>query len=134
MKSTIRVALYCILIAITLSTISCKKEKPVLPVITTIDISALTVSSASSGGIISSDGGAAVTYRGVCWGTGSSPTIADNKTTGAFLGDLTLAGGKLKETGLTHWITQNTGATNETGFTALPAGARGADGPFSGLG
>ena len=32
--------------------------------------------------------------------------------------------GKMKETGTTHWITPNTGATNESGFTGLPTGAR----------
>lgn len=47
----------------------------------------------------------------------------------------TLAGGKLKETGLAHWKITNTGATNETGFTALPAGYRkSTGGSFLGMG
>ncbi len=32
--------------------------------------------------------------------------------------------GKLKETGTAHWQSPNSGATNETGFTALPGGYR----------
>ena len=35
-----------------------------------------------------------------------------------------VAGGKMKETGTTHWITPNTDGTNTSGFTALPAGFR----------
>ena len=35
----------------------------------------------------------------------------------------------MKETGTTHWFTPNTGATNESGFTGLPAGLRGSGGP-----
>jgi uncharacterized protein (TIGR02145 family) len=48
-----------------------------------------------------------------------------------FLGGASPAGGKLKESGTTHWNSPNTGATNETGFTALPGGYRHSDGTFS---
>jgi len=53
----------------------------ILPVLTTSIVSALTSTTATSGGNITSDGGAAVTARGVCWGTSASPTIANSKTT-----------------------------------------------------
>ena len=49
-----------------------------------------------------------------------------------YLGGDELAGGKLKEGGITHWVSPNTGATNESGFTALPGGYRGSGGSFEG--
>lgn len=43
-------------------------------------------------------------------------------------------GGRLKEIGTTHWTSPNTGATNETGFTALPGGYRLGNGTFGNVG
>ena len=54
-----------------------------------------------------------------------------------FLGGDDIAGGKLKEAGYNHWDSPNTGATNETGFTAHPGGDRSRiyfDGIFDGVG
>ncbi|HRY31481.1 MAG TPA: FISUMP domain-containing protein [Bacteroidales bacterium] len=42
-----------------------------------------------------------------------------------------VAGGKLKESGLVHWNAPNTGGTNESGFTALPAGYRSSSGFYN---
>jgi uncharacterized protein (TIGR02145 family) len=45
-----------------------------------------------------------------------------------------IAGGKLKQSGFEFWTDPNSGATNETGFSALPGGMRGGDGSFVNLG
>jgi len=47
-----------------------------------------------------------------------------------YLGGENKGGGKLKESGISHWGTPNDGATNSSGFTALPAGYRQDDGSF----
>jgi len=51
-----------------------------------------------------------------------------------FLGGETIAGGKLKEMGLVHWNSPNTGATDEVGFTALPGGFRNFNGGYGFIG
>lgn len=51
-----------------------------LPTISTIPITDTNANSASSGGIISSDGGQAITLRGLCWSTSPNPTIANDTT------------------------------------------------------
>jgi uncharacterized protein (TIGR02145 family) len=52
------------------------------------------------------------------------PTEADWNSLTSYLGGYA-AGGKLKEMGTAHWISPNTGATNSSGFTAMPGGFRG---------
>ncbi|MEI6143236.1 MAG: FISUMP domain-containing protein [Mariniphaga sp.] len=59
-------------------------------------------------------------------------TDAEWTTLTDYLGGESIAGGKLKETGTTHWGSQNTGATNSSGFTALPGGYRDLYGEFGG--
>lgn len=73
----------------------CKKEHvAIVPSVTTSEISDITTVAAASGGTVSSDGGAAVTSRGVCWNESGLPTTADSKTTdgsgtGTFTSSLT---------------------------------------------
>ena len=56
------------------------KTPAVPPTVATAGISYITANSASSGGDITSDGGADVTARGVCWSSSENPTIADSHT------------------------------------------------------
>jgi uncharacterized protein (TIGR02145 family) len=51
-----------------------------------------------------------------------------------YLGGKDVAGGKMKEIGTSHWDSPNTGATNESGFTALPGGFRYSNGTFDYIG
>ncbi len=51
-----------------------------------------------------------------------------------YLGGESVAGGKIKETGTEHWDSPNTGATNESDFTALPGGYRTNNGNFDTVG
>jgi len=67
---------------------------PVVPTLTTYAASSITSITATSGGNISSDGGDAVTARGICWSTSSNPTISDSKTingtgAGSFISSIT---------------------------------------------
>jgi uncharacterized protein (TIGR02145 family) len=62
------------------------------------------------------------------------PTDAEWTTLTTYLGGESIASGKLKKTGTTLWQSPNYGATNESGFSALPGGYRGFNGSFTYVG
>ena len=62
------------------------------------------------------------------------PSDAEWTTLSDYLGGISYAGGKLKEAGTAHWNSPNIGATNESGFTALPGGYRANNGKFINIG
>ncbi len=92
MKSIVGIgSITCLLLL--LISVSCKKGE--IPVLTTAGITKITTTSASTGGNITSDGGSAVTARGVCYNTTGNPTIANTRTidgagSGLFTSDLSL--------------------------------------------
>lgn len=64
------------------------------PSVSTSSVSDITQTSARCGGNVTSDGGATVTAKGVCWSTSQNPTINSNKTnegsgTGSFTSNIT---------------------------------------------
>ena len=84
-----------------------------------------------------SDSGVVGTTQGCCPVGWHLPTKKEWETLINYIGDSATAGGKLKEAGYEHWSPPNTGATNETGFSALPGGFNNKDPPgpgyFAGL-
>lgn len=61
--------------------LSCEKEDlSDIPSVNTFYITEVTQSTATSGGIITSDGNSNVTKVGVCWSTSPNPTISSNRT------------------------------------------------------
>ncbi|MCF8380050.1 MAG: fibrobacter succinogenes major paralogous domain-containing protein [Bacteroidales bacterium] len=73
---------------------ACKKENPSTPTLTTSPVSNILLTSVTTGGEITNDGGEAIISRGVCWSLNVNPTIDDFKTedgtgTGSFTSNVT---------------------------------------------
>ena len=98
---------------------------PVLPTVTTAPVSNITPVSAESGGNVTSDGGATVMARGVCWSILPNPTILDNITLdGAGIGPYTSIMTPLLPSTIYHvraYATNNTGTGygDDLSFTTL---------------
>ncbi|MCK9424274.1 MAG: hypothetical protein M0Q38_16935 [Bacteroidales bacterium] len=71
--------------------------------------------------------------QGICPTGWHIPTDGEWTALTDYLGGVSFAGGKMKEAGTTHWLAPNTGATNVSGFSALPGGYRSTTGAFSDL-
>ena len=75
---------------------------------------------------------AASDSRNICPSGWHVPTDGELTTLTDYLGGSTVAGGKLKATGTTYW-SNNAGASNASGFTALGSGFRSAGSEFSNI-
>ena len=62
--------------------------------------------------------------KGLCPEGWHVPSIAEAIALSTHLGGDGVSGGKLKSTGTEYWNHPNTGATNESGFSALPGGLK----------
>lgn len=71
------------------------------------------------------------TAKKVCPAGWHLPSDAEWTQLTDYMGGNDEAGGKLKETGTSHWNSPNEGASNSAGFTALPGGNRDTHGAFS---
>lgn len=77
---------------------------------------------------------AATDSRNICPTGWHLPSDAEWTVLTSFLGGESVAGGKLKEAGTSHWASPNTGTTNSSSFTALPGGYRYYGGAFDSIG
>ena len=131
MNHILRIPVIVILTVITVLCLSSCEEGPNLPVVTTTSVSAITNTSATTGGHVTGDGGAVITSRGVVCGTASNPTIAGPKTSdgigrGSFTSILTDL-----QAGTTHYLrayatnSEGTAYGNQITFTTTDIPASG---------
>ncbi|MDO9339355.1 MAG: hypothetical protein Q7T72_02360, partial [Bacteroidales bacterium] len=125
MKNLFRISRVILLILSIFYVQSCIIEKPTPPVISTTAVTAISYTTATSGGEVTDDGGATITARGVCWNTSLDPTVSNSKTsdgtgTGSFTSSLIGL-----TAGTTYYLrayatnTAGTGYGNQVTFTTL---------------
>ncbi len=85
--------------------------------------------SAAMNGAVSSDENPSG-IQGICPSGWHLPSETEWQELYIYLGGEQAAGGKLKEAGTNIWFTPNTGATNESGFSAFPGGYRKINGVY----
>ena len=97
----------------------------VLPTVTTTTVTGITSSGATSGGTVTTDGGASVTARGVCWATTANPALGgmcttDGAGTGSFASTITgLIPGQLYHVRAYATNSVDTGYGADVQFSAL---------------
>lgn len=125
MKNIFRVSSILVLSLLILVVYSCKKDKSVLTTVTTKPVTELSTITATSGGIITNDGGVPIISKGVCWNTSFNPTVEDSKTNeGGGSGSFTSYITELKPNSfyyLRAYATNSTGTAygNQMNFTTL---------------
>ncbi len=99
-----------------------------VPTVTTSSVSNITRSTATCGGNVTSDGGATVTARGVCWSTSPNPLVSNSHTTnGSGTGSFTSSITELWAN-TTYYIrayatnSRGTGYGEQKSFTTLSGG------------
>jgi len=127
MKNLIRISRVILFILTIFLIHSCEPDKP--PLVSTTAVTAISYTTATSGGEVTDDGGATVTARGVCWNTSLDPTISNSKTsdgtgTGSFTSSLTGL-----TAGTTYYVrayatnSAGTGYGNQVSFSTLQVAA-----------
>ncbi len=127
MKKRNRFLIYPLIImgVVLMFAIGCKKKKEEAPSLSTTPVTEITITAATSGGLIISEGSSAISDRGVCWSTTASPTTADSKVSGTSAVNFTaaitgLTGGTLYHVRAYATNSVGTGYGDDLTFTTLP--------------
>jgi hypothetical protein len=123
MKKSTWIYLLLIVVISTLILKSCKKKD--VPVLTTLEISNITKTSATSGGNITYEGSSPVIVKGLCWSSSSMPSVDNNKTNDGTGGGSFNSILKGLNTGTTYFVrayatnSEGTGYGSEISFSTL---------------